>query len=104
MPSFLRSRGTAMKSSTKSSSNTIIKNGLRRDSGCTRCALHADAKSVCLLGAGPSPCEVGIIGEAPGEREDDEDKPFVGRAGQYLHDVLEEVGFKREEVFITNAV
>lgn len=93
-----------MKSSTKSSSSITIKNGLRRDQNCDRCPLHENAKSVCLLGSGPSPCDVGIIGEAPGEREDDESKVFVGRAGQYLHDVLEAVGFKREEVFITNAV
>jgi uracil-DNA glycosylase family 4 len=45
-----------------------------------------------------------IIGEAPGRREDDSGKPFVGRSGQYLDEVLRDVGLPRERVFITNAV
>jgi DNA polymerase len=44
------------------------------------------------------------IGEAPGEREDKEGKPFVGQAGQLLTQLLEEVGLSRDDIFITNVV
>lgn len=77
---------------------------LKRDPDCTRCKLHETADFVCLLGQGPEPCDVMIIGEAPGKREDDDGKPFVGKAGQYLDSILEDVGLKRKKIFITNAV
>lgn len=45
-----------------------------------------------------------IVGEAPGAREDDTGKPFVGKSGQLLQGVLEQYGFDRRDVYITNAV
>jgi len=45
-----------------------------------------------------------IVGEAPGHREDDSGKPFVGRSGRLLEETLAEYGFDRRQVFITNAV
>ena len=45
-----------------------------------------------------------IIGEGPGEEEDRQGKPFVGRAGQLLTKMLESVGLTRDEVYITNIV
>lgn len=77
---------------------------LRRDPNCTLCKLHKTAEYVCLLGVGPQKCEVMFIGEAPGKREDDSGKPFVGKAGGVLEDFMSKQGFTREEVFITNAV
>ena len=74
------------------------------DKNCEQCSLHETAQSVCLMGEGPIPCEVMVIGEAPGYREDNINKPFSGRAGRYLEKELNEVGFLREEVYITNAV
>lgn len=68
------------------------------------CKLHKTAQYVCLLGQGPEPCDVMIVGEAPGRREDDSGTPFVGKAGQELDDMLEEANFNRKDVFITNAV
>jgi len=56
------------------------------------------------MGEGPIPCGVMIIGEAPGYREDNINKPFSGRAGRYLEEELNRVGFLREEVYITNVV
>jgi uracil-DNA glycosylase family 4 len=44
------------------------------------------------------------IGEAPGEREDREGRPFVGQAGQLLTQLLEEVGLSRQDIFITNVI
>lgn len=48
--------------------------------------------------------EVVFIGEAPGEQEDKQGKPFVGHAGKLLGDLLESIGLKREDVYITNVV
>lgn len=77
---------------------------MKRDPNCTRCPLHETAEFVCLLGQGPEPCQAMIVGEAPGEREDDSGKPFVGRAGRLLDEVMEDAGLDRHKVFITNAV
>ncbi|ADC89579.1 phage SPO1 DNA polymerase-related protein [Thermocrinis albus DSM 14484] len=57
-----------------------------------------------VLGEG-NPCSpVIFVGEAPGEEEDRQRRPFVGRAGQYLNAKLEEVGLRRQDVYITNVV
>jgi len=45
-----------------------------------------------------------FIGEAPGFHEDQQGRPFVGAAGQFLEELLELVGLKREEVFIANVI
>jgi DNA polymerase len=45
-----------------------------------------------------------FVGEAPGEQEDVQGRPFVGSAGKLLTELLEEVGLRREEVYITNIV
>jgi DNA polymerase len=45
-----------------------------------------------------------IVGEAPGKNEVEQGRPFVGKSGQYLESVLNALGVRREEVFITNVV
>lgn len=45
-----------------------------------------------------------MIGEAPGKNEDLEGRPFVGRAGDFLEELLDHIGLSREDVFITNIV
>lgn len=77
---------------------------LKRDPNCSLCRLHKTAQWVCMLGTGPAPCDVMIIGEAPGASEDARGQPFVGKSGQYLEQVLNENGFDRSDVFIANAV
>lgn len=57
-----------------------------------------------VFGEGNSDCDVLFIGEAPGAREDELGRPFVGRAGQLLDKLIEGVGWKREDVYITNIV
>ena len=71
---------------------------------CKKCELHKSAQAICLMGRGPVPCDVMIIGEAPGFREDDVGKPFAGKAGQLLDKVMQEVGLDRSKVYITNVV
>jgi len=55
-------------------------------------------------GEGPEDAAVMVVGEAPGRFEDEQGRPFVGRAGQLLDELLGAAGLAREEVFITNVV
>jgi uracil-DNA glycosylase family 4 len=71
--------------------------------GCTRCKL-SQGRSTIVFGAGSPEARLVIIGEGPGEEEDRQGKPFVGRAGQLLTKMLESVGITREEVYICNIV
>lgn len=57
-----------------------------------------------VFGEGPVGATVAIVGEAPGEQEDRAGKPFVGRAGKLLNELLEEAGIDRSEVYVTNTV
>lgn len=53
---------------------------------------------------GNADAEVVFIGEAPGKNEDEQGKPFVGAAGKFLNEMLEMIGLKREDIYITNIV
>jgi uracil-DNA glycosylase len=55
-------------------------------------------------GDGDETAEVMFVGEAPGASEDKQGRPFVGRAGRFLDDLLAEAGLDRASVFITNVV
>jgi uracil-DNA glycosylase family 4 len=57
-----------------------------------------------VIGEGSPYASIMFIGEAPGEKEAATARPFVGRSGQFLNELLESVGIKREEVYITNIV
>lgn len=71
---------------------------------CTLCNLHKTRKNV-VFGSGPVPCDVMLIGEGPGEDEDEQGLPFVGKAGQLLTKIFESVNIDRnKEVYITNVV
>lgn len=70
---------------------------------CRRCSL-ADTRHNVVFGEGARDAEVMFIGEGPGEQEDLTGRPFVGRAGQLLDDMLEMIDLRREKVFIGNMV
>ena len=70
---------------------------------CTRCRLHA-TRTHAVPGEGDPSTEVVFIGEGPGQNEDLEGRPFVGRAGGLLVNLLAHIGWTREDVFITNIV
>lgn len=55
-------------------------------------------------GEGNPNAELMLVGEAPGASEDEQGRPFVGRAGKLLDEVLEAAGLAREDVYITNVV
>lgn len=57
-----------------------------------------------VFGYGNPDTNIVFIGEAPGKDEDLQGIPFVGRAGQFLNEMLEEIGMKREDIYITNIV
>ena len=57
-----------------------------------------------MPGEGSRTAKVMFVGEAPGEQEDNQGRPFVGAAGKLLTELLQSVGLRREEVFITNMV
>jgi DNA polymerase len=71
--------------------------------GCTRCKLST-GRTTIVFGTGSPEARLVIIGEGPGEEEDRQGKPFVGRAGQLLTKMLESVSIPREEVYICNIV
>lgn len=70
---------------------------------CTACPLYKNATQT-VFGEGPKHATVMMIGEQPGDYEDVAGKPFVGPAGKILDRALEEAGFNRAEVYVTNAV
>lgn len=75
-----------------------------RNENCSICTLHESAEYVCLMGNGPQAARLMIVGEAPGAREDESHRAFVGPAGKLLSELLQEVGIDRESAYITNAV
>ena len=70
---------------------------------CTRCPLH-ETRTKAVFGAGNADADLMFVGEAPGAEEDRQGLPFVGRAGQLLNQLLEEIGLSREDVFIANVL
>ncbi|CAG0908654.1 unnamed protein product [Cyprideis torosa] len=72
-------------------------------SGCAKCEL-SKTRTRTVFGAGSQQADWLIIGEAPGEQEDRQGEPFVGRAGLLLNNMIKAVGFEREGVYIANVV
>lgn len=68
---------------------------------CERCAL-AGRRTRTVFGVGSESADLLIVGEAPGEREDQLGEPFVGPAGELLDTMLHSIGFAREDVYIAN--
>jgi DNA polymerase len=71
--------------------------------GCTLCELFRTATNG-VPGEGDPDARVMFIGEGPGWHEDKQGKPFVGNSGQFLTELIESAGLKRDDVFITNIV
>lgn len=72
---------------------------------CKSCALGATRTNLVFSDGNPETARIVLIGEAPGETEDLEGRPFVGRAGQLLNEFLAGAGISREEdLYIINTV
>ena len=70
---------------------------------CTRCKLHKGRKNI-VFGVGNPRARLMFVGEAPGEDEDIQGFPFVGKAGQLLTRMIEAMGLRRDDVYICNTV
>ncbi len=70
---------------------------------CTRCPLHRYRRNA-VPGEGNRNADVMLVGEAPGAREDEQGRPFVGAAGKLLNELLGLAGLERRSVYITNVV
>jgi uracil-DNA glycosylase len=68
---------------------------------CERCEL-GNTRTNFVFGVGNPNTDAMLIGEAPGAEEDKQGKPFVGRAGKLLNDILKAINFERDDVYIAN--
>jgi uracil-DNA glycosylase len=71
---------------------------------CTKCPALVRSRTQVVFGVGNPEAELMFVGEAPGEDEDRQGEPFVGKAGQLLTKIIETMGFSRAEVFIGNVL
>jgi uracil-DNA glycosylase family 4 len=70
---------------------------------CIACRLHMGRKNA-VPGEGPVDSHLMFIGEGPGFHENEQGRPFVGAAGNFLEELLTKIGYSREQVFIGNVV
>jgi len=70
---------------------------------CLLCPL-AETRTNAVPGEGPLNAEVLLIGEAPGMNEDKQGRPFVGKSGQFLEELLASAGLTRQQVYICNVL
>lgn len=75
----------------------------RHDADCMHCTTATYHRKT-VFGEGNPDAEIMFIGEAPGEEEDRTGRPFVGRAGQKLDDIIRAMGFSRADVYIANVL
>ena len=70
---------------------------------CTLCTL-SQKRSKAVPGEGSRTANIMFVGEGPGYHEDQQGRPFVGRAGKLLEELFASIGLKREQVYITNMI
>jgi uracil-DNA glycosylase len=70
---------------------------------CRKCPL-AETRNKVVFGEGSPEAKLMFIGEAPGEEEDNQGRPFVGKAGKLLDQLIERIGLRRENVYICNVL
>jgi DNA polymerase len=71
---------------------------------CTRCKLCSLGRRQVVFGVGNPRARLMFVGEAPGEDEDRQGEPFVGRAGQLLTKIIEAISLTRDQVYIANVI
>ena len=71
---------------------------------CTKCPLATQGRAQVVFGTGSPNAQLMFVGEGPGRDEDQQGKPFVGRAGKLLTNIINAMAMTREEVFISNTV
>jgi uracil-DNA glycosylase family 4 len=81
-----------------------LKGLLAQARACQRCPELAATRRTVVFGAGNADAELMFVGEAPGANEDEQGRPFVGRAGKLLEQLLGEIGMERSGVWICNVL
>lgn len=76
----------------------------RKIAACRDCEELARTRTQTVPGEGPEKPQIVFIGEAPGYHEDQQGRPFVGQAGQFLEQLLNSIGLKRSDVYICNMI
>jgi uracil-DNA glycosylase family 4 len=71
---------------------------------CSRCKLCTLGRRQVVFGVGNPKARLMFVGEGPGEEEDKQGAPFVGRAGQLLTKIIEAIGLTRDQVYIANVI
>ncbi len=71
---------------------------------CVKCPHLVKSRTQVVFGVGNPEAELMFVGEAPGEDEDRQGEPFVGKAGQLLTKIIQAMGFAREDVYIANVL
>ncbi len=96
-------RGAAMRSDVPAD---VLLSQLKVEIGpdCTCCKLCQLGRRQVVFGVGNPRARLMFVGEAPGEDEDKQGEPFVGRAGQLLTKIIEAIGLAREQVYIANVI
>ena len=79
---------------------TSLHHGIQR---CRKCRL-SETRTHAVPGEGPCSARIMFIGEAPGEKEDQDGRPFRGRSGSFLDELLASVGMVRDEIYVTSSV
>jgi uracil-DNA glycosylase len=92
--------GVAERAATSADLTTLA----ARARGCMACPELADTRTTVVVGDFPPVARLMLVGEAPGANEDRIGRPFVGRAGQLLDDLLAEVGIDRTATAVANVV
>lgn len=85
------------------SSEEILREVAVEVSTCSKCNL-CKGRTKAVPGEGSTSAKILFIGEGPGYHEDQQGRPFVGPAGQFLDELLASINLKRSDVFITNVV
>lgn len=85
----------------KQSELDVIKQQILDNKVCPDLAVQA---TQLVFADGNANAKIVFIGEAPGKKEDETGKPFVGAAGKFLDEMLASIGLKRDDIYITNIV
>ena len=94
---------SAPKKSTQEKTEALQALRTRHDETCTHCTVATDHTQT-VFGEGSPDAQLMFIGEAPGEREDQTGRPFVGRAGKKLDEIITAMGLARADVYIANVL
>ncbi|MGB9979342.1 uracil-DNA glycosylase [Methanobacterium sp.] len=72
-------------------------------STCIKCPLH-ESRTKVVFGEGSKNAKIMLVGEAPGKKEDETGRPFIGMAGRILSEIIEDAGMDRADIYITSIV